>query len=746
MKNKKLFAILTLVCFMFTLMPVAAFADDVVFYAKVQDDSKVVDTQDDILMNVYYNGAEYVDPTGQFRVVIMQDGKVYKECEFATASYDATAEGVNIGKIADPGTYDIYLVNNGAARVSAILTQYTNATITKDAAAAMLLEASDVTMLDAKTVTVKNAGGDAYKLSFVNLDNNSDLAINATDASKATLSNLAANSGFTTEEVYVKLTNGNSPVIGKEVTVKTNSSAVEVATSGVTDGAGMVKLEITGASIAGDFKVYVSYGKAKATLDVDSDALAPAVITTVVEPNAPIALNTDIDTTDVEATGIYFAVTDANGNNVLPAEGEHKITVVKPAGSKMDAKNLVLANAGDTYAIVAKTGTELFDEEGTYTFKVMLNNGAYATATVEVKDFQEPVELKLVYPTATVELNGKIAPSKIVFVDANGVTLAADVPADVELSANGYAIENFYAEAVAADEEAGTPAIKAGTVVAKANEKYVGSKITVLAVSTEYNLTAVAELAVANEAAAVKFATTNADVAVNNTFVANIVDADGNKVALNAAAAANNATIQYIVLDQPEDSKVAVSTKTKTDLAAKGQFKVSFTASKIGDYKVQTVVRYEQDGGTGEPVVKYYSGIETITVGNTGFKDIVVMSVGSNEIVKNAKTVAIDAAPIVENNRTFVPFRALAEAFGATVAFDEATQAVTAELNGTTVVMTIGSAEYTVNGVAKTADVAPFINGSRTMVPVRFAAEAFGIKVIPTYDENGATADILFNL
>ena len=28
MKNKKLFAILTLVCFMFTLMPVAAFAGD----------------------------------------------------------------------------------------------------------------------------------------------------------------------------------------------------------------------------------------------------------------------------------------------------------------------------------------------------------------------------------------------------------------------------------------------------------------------------------------------------------------------------------------------------------------------------------------------------------------------------------------------------------------------------------------------------------------------------------------------
>ena len=120
------------------------------------------------------------------------------------------------------------------------------------------------------------------------------------------------------------------------------------------------------------------------------------------------------------------------------------------------------------------------------------------------------------------------------------------------------------------------------------------------------------------------------------------------------------------------------------------------------------------------------------------------MSIGSNEIVINDKKATIDAAPIVQNDRTYVPFRALAEAFGAEVAYDEATQAVTAELNGTTVVMTIGSATYTINGVEKTMDVAPFINGSRTMIPVRFAAEAFGITVTPTYDENGATADVLF--
>ena len=173
---------------------------------------------------------------------------------------------------------------------------------------------------------------------------------------------------------------------------------------------------------------------------------------------------------------------------------------------------------------------------------------------------------------------------------------------------------------------------------------------------------------------------------------------------------------------------------------------MSLTSNKVGNVAVQAVLKYkaEEESNANVNVVKYYTGSQIFSVGTEGRGDVVVMSINSNEIVKNGKVAVIDAAPVIENNRTFVPFRALAEAFGATVAFDEATQAVTAELNGTTVVMTIGSAEYTVNGVAKTADVAPFINGSRTMVPVRFVAQAFGITVTPTYDDNGATADILF--
>ena len=71
---------------------------------------------------------------------------------------------------------------------------------------------------------------------------------------------------------------------------------------------------------------------------------------------------------------------------------------------------------------------------------------------------------------------------------------------------------------------------------------------------------------------------------------------------------------------------------------------------------------------------------------------------------------------------------------------------VKATLNGVEVVMTVGAPVYTVNGVDKTADVAPFISESRTYVPVRFAAEAFGITVTPTYNADGSVADVLFNM
>lgn len=48
------------------------------------------------------------------------------------------------------------------------------------------------------------------------------------------------------------------------------------------------------------------------------------------------------------------------------------------------------------------------------------------------------------------------------------------------------------------------------------------------------------------------------------------------------------------------------------------------------------------------------------------------------------------------------------------------------EVSGTSV-FTIGSTTYTVNGVEKTMDVAPYIKGDRTYMPIRFVAQAAGV-------------------
>ena len=377
------------------------------------------------------------------------------------------------------------------------------------------------------------------------------------------------------------------------------------------------------------------------------------------------------------------------------------------------------------------------DVEGTYSVKVILDNGAYATASWEVKRFQTPVQLIIGTSTNTIELGAKVY-GELKYVDANGVVKAAK---DAELTATGYAVaavENDY-QGLNGKEDGGF------YIQAKSDEKYVGATIATTAVSEKYDLVATKEFKVADGAVAVAFVDKAADVNVNNKLEWNVVDSTGTRVALSGVV---DTDVKYIVLDKPEGAKVSVTDGSYAGLASKGIGYMNLTSNKVGNVTVQVVVKadYATTNNQVADQVKYYTGTQIFAVGTQGVGDVVVMSIGSNEIVINDAKATIDAAPIVENNRTFVPFRALAEAFGATVAYDEATQAVTAELNGVTVVMTIGSAEYTVNGVAKTADVAPFIAGSRTMVPVRFAAEAFGIKVIPTYDENGATADILFNL
>jgi len=110
----------------------------------------------------------------------------------------------------------------------------------------------------------------------------------------------------------------------------------------------------------------------------------------------------------------------------------------------------------------------------------------------------------------------------------------------------------------------------------------------------------------------------------------------------------------------------------------------------------------------------------------TGTK--IVLRIGSDVMTVNGKVVQLDAAPEINNGRTFLPLRAIAEAFGAQVTWVPETQGITVVLGNNQIGLQIGNNTAVVNGNVLSI-VPPYIKNGRTMVPIRVIAEGFGAQV-----------------
>lgn len=85
--------------------------------------------------------------------------------------------------------------------------------------------------------------------------------------------------------------------------------------------------------------------------------------------------------------------------------------------------------------------------------------------------------------------------------------------------------------------------------------------------------------------------------------------------------------------------------------------------------------------------------------------------------------------PVIENDRTLIPVRAVSEKLGAVVEWTEKTQTITITKDSTVIVMQLDSCTVSVNGNEETIDVAPKTVNDRTMVPIRFISEALNFNV-----------------
>lgn len=133
--------------------------------------------------------------------------------------------------------------------------------------------------------------------------------------------------------------------------------------------------------------------------------------------------------------------------------------------------------------------------------------------------------------------------------------------------------------------------------------------------------------------------------------------------------------------------------------------------------------------GDGE-IIPYTNGISDAFGYVLGTKTMVQLTIGSATAYVNGAAHTLDAAPINRNNRTMLPVRFLANAFGIAddgIAWDGATSTATLTGSEVKISITIGASYMTVNGEKVALDSPALIENSRTYLPVRAIANALGV-------------------
>ena len=110
-------------------------------------------------------------------------------------------------------------------------------------------------------------------------------------------------------------------------------------------------------------------------------------------------------------------------------------------------------------------------------------------------------------------------------------------------------------------------------------------------------------------------------------------------------------------------------------------------------------------------------------------------------VTVNGQTANLNPPPTERAGRVFVPLRGVFEQLGATVVYANGT--INATGRGHTISLKIGSQQAIVDGQAQTVDVAPFIIGASTYVPLRFVSQALGASV--NYDGQNNVVAINMN-
>nr|WP_302599165.1 stalk domain-containing protein [uncultured Cellulosilyticum sp.] len=147
----------------------------------------------------------------------------------------------------------------------------------------------------------------------------------------------------------------------------------------------------------------------------------------------------------------------------------------------------------------------------------------------------------------------------------------------------------------------------------------------------------------------------------------------------------------------------------KIDVNEKGELAIKLFGGKL-DAEKGTVSTYVNE--TGNYFVAKTEGFTSIN-----------LVINNKTSIINDNNHALDAAPVIVEERTMVPLRFIAEAFGAEIKWDNKKKTVGIAMGDQTL-------EMTINKEIEGFGAAPMIMNGRTMVPIRYISERLGANVI----------------
>lgn len=191
------------------------------------------------------------------------------------------------------------------------------------------------------------------------------------------------------------------------------------------------------------------------------------------------------------------------------------------------------------------------------------------------------------------------------------------------------------------------------------------------------------------------------------TYAVTVSSADNGKVTLDKTSAAKGSVVT-ITTKANDGYALGIIKATDKDgkeikLTDKGDGKYTFTMPAS---KVEVKAAFKQTASKPDKPAEE-------------MKTVVVMQIGSKTMFVNGKAYEKDVAPVIMNDRTLVPIRFITESLGGKVAWNEKEKEVVLTIDGKEIKMTIGK-------VLEKYSVAPVILNDRTYMPVRFVADELG--------------------